>query len=204
MKRDAICIDISNVVPGKGGTGGGISTYAVNLVKNLDNILEDSNLTVYCLKNIEFTNLGELNNIKVENIKVNNSNFISRLFWLHIRLPLFCLFHKIKILHRVVPELPAIRVCTYIITLHDFMFDFYLQNPALKKYLTGTNLLKFKLFKTFAGMAIKMSNGIIVPANNIMNELKNKFTDQHKKVFVIYEASEVTEFQLTEKKNLIH
>lgn len=204
MKKEAICIDISNVVPGKGGTGGGISTYAINLVKNLDNILNDSSLTVYCIKNIQLNSLGEMNNIIIKNIKVNNSNFISRLFWLHIRLPLFCIANKIKLLHRIVPELPAIKVCKYIITLHDFMFDFYLQNPPLKKYLAGTNLLKFKLFRKFSHMAVSISNGIIVPADTILNELTNKFRIQNKKVIAIYEASEFPCYGLKEKKKQVH
>ncbi len=204
MKREAICIDISNVVPGKGGTGGGISTYAINLVKNLDTTLKDNSYTVYCIKNNDFTSLGEIRNIIVKNIKVNNSNFISRLFWLHIRLPLFCIQHKIKVLHRIVPELPAIRVCKYIITLHDFMFDFYLKNPSLKKYVTGANLLKFKLFKKFSDVAINLSDGIIVPAHTILNELNNKFDIQNKKVVTIYEASELPGFGVKEKKKALH
>ncbi len=200
----AICIDISNVVPGKGGTGGGISTYAINLIKNLDNIVNGSDYTIYCIKNNEFTGLEEMKNIVVKNIKVNNSNLISRLFWLHIRLPFFCLKHKIKLLHRVVPELPFVRVCKYVITLHDFMFDFYLQNPSLKKYLTGAALLKFKIFKKFSHMAIGISNGIIVPAETILKELNNKFSIQRNNVVAIYEASEFPGYEFKEKKKITH
>lgn len=205
MNRKKICIDISNVVPGKGGTGGGISTYAFNLVKNLDTILNDSNnksITIYCIKNKEFTSLGEMKNIVVKNIKVNNSNIISRLFWLHIRLPLFCIANKIMVLHRVVPELPAIRVCKYIITFHDFMFEFYLKNAALRKYLTGANLLKFKLSKKLTNMAISMSNGIIVPAQTILNELSNKYDIQNKKVVALYLATEIPAVGLEKKKEV--
>lgn len=201
MKKEIICIDISNVVPGKGGTGGGISTYAINLIKNLDVILDKNSPTIYCIKNSDFTGLTELKNIIIKNKKVNNSNFVSRLFWLHVRLPFFCLENKIALLHRIVPELPAIRVCKYIITVHDFMFDFYLQNPKLQKYLSGTSLLKFKIFKKLCHMAIGMSNGIIVPAETILNELTDKFHIQNKKVAAIYEASEFPAHELKEKKN---
>ena len=203
MKREIICIDISNVVPGKGGTGGGISTYAINLIKNLDVILDKNSLIVYCIKNRDFTGLMKLKNIIIKNKKVNNSNFVSRLLWLHIRLPFFCIANKVKVLHRIVPELPAIRVCKYIITVHDFMFDFYLQNPKLQKYLSGTGLLKFKIFKKLCHMAISASHGIIVPAETILNELRDKFQIHNKKVAAIYEASEFPAHELKEKK-MIH
>ncbi|MEP6583500.1 MAG: glycosyltransferase [Ginsengibacter sp.] len=205
MDKRLICIDISNVVPGKGGTGGGISTYAINLVKNIDTILDnDKSLTVYCIKNSEFAGLSEMRNIIIKNVKVNNSNFFLRLFWLHIRLPLFCKRYKINLLHRIVPELPLIKVCRYIITLHDFMFDFYLQNPPLKKYLTGANLLKFRLFSKFTNIAVSISDGIIVPAETIKSELLNKFRFQNNKVFAIYEASEFPGYEMAKKKNGLH
>ncbi len=204
MQNRTICIDLSNVVPGKGGTGGGISTYAINLVKNLDVLLNDSDLKVFCIKNNEFNGLGQLKNIEIRNVKVNNSNFFSRLLWLHVRLPLYCVKNKIKVLHRVVPELPLIKVCNYIITLHDFMFDFYLQNPPLKKYLVGSNLLKFKLFRKFTSMAVRIANGIIVPADTILAELGSKFPIQNKKVVTIYEASNFPGCDLKEKKKQIH
>ncbi len=190
MKREVICIDITNIIPGKGGTGGGITTYAINLVKNLDVILDDNSPRVYCIKNIEFTNLGGLQRIILIDKKVNNSNLISRLFWLNIRLPWFCLTKKVRVLHRIVPELPVVKVCRYIITMHDFMFDFYLKKPALKKYLSKGNLLKFRLFQFFGTLAIKSSDGIIVPAETIKHELENKFPEQNRKVISIYEASE--------------
>lgn len=200
-KENSICVDISNVVPGKGGTGGGISTYGINLIKNLDDVLNESGLKVYCIKNQELTGFENLKNIIIKNVKVNNSNLASRLFWLHIKLPLFCLTHKIKVLHRIVPELPAIKVCKYIITLHDFMFDFYLQHSRLKKYLDKANILKFRLFKKFCHLSIRLSDGIIVPADTILDELNKMFSLKNKKAVTIHEASEFSGKKTIEKKS---
>ncbi len=202
-KENSICVDISNVVPGKGGTGGGISTYSINLIKNLDDILNESGFTVYCIKNEELTGFENLKNIIIKNVKVNNSSLISRLFWLHIKLPMFCVTHKIKVLHRIVPELPAIKVCKYIITLHDFMFDFYLQNSRLKKYLDKTNILKFRLFRKLCHLSIGVSDGIIVPADTILDELNKMFRLQNKKAVTIHEASEFPGHKTIEKKQAI-
>lgn len=204
MKKNGICIDISNVVPGKGGTGGGIATYAINLITHLDSILTPDHPKVYCIKNIDLKSLDNLKNIVVKDVNVNNSNFISRLTWLHLRLPRFCVANNIKVLHRIVPELPAVKVCKYIVTVHDFMFDFYLERPPLKKYLPGANLLKFKLFKTFAGIAIRISDRIIVPAETILLELKDRFPKHGHKATFIYEASASALSETREKKKLIH
>ncbi len=199
MKKKKVCIDISNIIPGKGGTGGGIATYAINLIKYLDRNLNEDSPTIYCLVNNEFSNLGDLKNIIVKNISVNNSNLFPRLFWLHVRLPIFCISKKIDVLHRIVPQLPGIKVCKYIITMHDFMFDFYLDRPSIRKYLTKKDLLKFWLFKKFNTMAVLASDGIIVPSETIKNELENKFHCKNTKVVMIYEASE--NFQIHKKEN---
>ncbi len=190
MKKKIICIDISNVVPGKGGTGGGITTYAINLIKHLDILLDDNSSEIYCIKNDELTTLGQLRNIRIINVKVKNSNLLSRLYWLHIRLPLFCKKKKVVVLHRIVPELPFLKVCKYIITMHDFMFDFYLQRQELKKYLSKASVFKFKFLRFVSNVAIRTSDGIITPAETIKGALANKFRNQGKKAAVIYEASE--------------
>ncbi len=200
MEKQIICIDISNVVPGKGGTGGGITTYAINLIKHLDSLLNDNGFKIYCVKNSELTGLVEFNNITTINVKVNNSNIFSRLYWLHVRLPLFCKKKKVMVLHRIVPELPAIKVCKYIITLHDFMFDFYLQHSRLKKYLDKANILKFRLFKKFCHWAIGASDGIIVPADTILDELNKMFSLKNKKALTIHEASEFPGNKIVEKR----
>ncbi len=190
MKRRKVCIDISNVVPGKGGSGGGIATYAINLVRHIDKIADSQKLEIYCIKNSRLTELEALKNLKVVNVSVNNSSLFSRFFWLHVRLPSFCLSNNINVLHRIVPELPSLKVCDYIITMHDFMFDKYLQNPHLKKYLSKTSLLKFQLLNKVGYAAAKKSNVVIVPTQTIKAELENKIELKNQKVAVTYEASE--------------
>ncbi len=190
MEKKIICIDITNVIPGKGGTGGGITTYALNLVKNLDDLLNDPFLKVYCLKNPALTTLPVLKNIITVDKEVNNTSLIGRLTWLYVRLPSFCRSKKVKVLHRIVPELPVVKVCNYIITMHDFMFDFYLERKKLKDYLSFSSKLRFRLFQKLGKMAVRMSDGIIVPAETIRVETQDKFKLLATKCETIHEASQ--------------
>lgn len=203
MRKKSICIDISNVVPGKGGSGGGIATYAINLVKYIDEQAGDSALTIYCIKNSEFTGLDAFKNLKVVSVSVNNSSLFSRFVWLHVRLPFFCVSKKISVLHRIVPELPSIKVCDYIITMHDFMFDQYLQTPHLKKYLSKANRLKFWLLNKVGYAAAKKSSVIIVPAETIKAELESKIQLKRAKIAVTYEASEQGIYEENKKSTSI-
>lgn len=196
----SICIDLTNIIPGKGGSGGGIATYSINLVRHLDGLVEDIGLTVYCLKNSRYDGLDDLKNIQVINFSLNNDNLFSRMFWLNVRLPRFCKSHNIGLLHRTIPELPIIKVCKYMVTMHDFMFDLYLDHPHLKRYLSAKNLFKFYFLRHLSRRAISSSDKIIVPAEAIKQELQEKLGGGHE-VVVINEASEKVNSRFTKNKN---
>ena len=70
MKR--ICIDISNVIPGKGGSGGGIATYALNLIKGLNQNTSIDEFEIYCLKHPDFSGFDNCDNIKIIDIGIKN------------------------------------------------------------------------------------------------------------------------------------
>jgi glycosyltransferase involved in cell wall biosynthesis len=201
MKDKAnVCIDLTNIIPGKGGSGGGIATYSINLVKHLDSLLEDKGPTVYCLKNSKYKGLDDLKNIKVIPIDLNNDNLFSRMLWLNVRLPYFCRSHKIDLLHRTIPELPTLKVCKYMVTMHDFMFDLYLDHPHLKKYLSAKHRFKFHFLRRLSRLAISSSDTIIVPAETIKKELEQKLGSHHR-VVVIHEASEKVDIRLLKEKD---
>lgn len=196
-----VCIDLTNIIPGKGGSGGGIATYSINLVKHLDSLVDGTGLTVYCLKNSKYDGLDGLKNIQIVNFSLSNDNLFSRIFWLNVRLPYFCKSNKIDVLHRTIPELPFIKVCKYIVTMHDFMFDLYLQHPHLKKYLSAKNLFKFSFLQNLSRRAISASDTIIVPAEVIKEELQQKLGAHHH-VVVINEASDKVALRPVEQKVL--
>lgn len=190
MSKKKICIDISNIVPGKGGSGGGIATYSLNLVKDLDKIYNTDESYLYCIKHSDFKGFEECKNIRFVNINLNIQNFIYRSFWIQIYLPAFCIWNRIHLLHRVTPELPVIKVCKYVCTLHDLMFDYYSLNKEVRKFLNKASLIKFFIFRIITRHALYISDSVIVPSNAIKNEVIKKYNTKGAKINTIYEASE--------------
>lgn len=190
MSKKRVCIDISNIVPGKGGSGGGINTYALNLIKYIDQNYDPAEMDIRCIKHADFTGLENCHKIKFINTNNPNQNIWFRIFWIHIYIPIFCIRNKINLLHRVTPELPLIKVCKYVCTLHDLMFDFHLSNKAIRKFFSTSEITKFKIFKLITRHAIFISDSIIVPSSTIKNEVIEKFNVKSAKITAIYEASE--------------
>src|SRR5665647_847647 len=190
MSKKRICIDISNVIPGKGGSGGGIATYSLNLIKGLDQINNINEFEIYCLKHPDFKGFDNCSNIKIIDISIENKKFLNRIYWTHIYLPFFCARNKIQILHRVTPELPLIKVCKYVCTLHDLMFDFYLSHSEIKKFFNKKDLFKYHLFAMIANHAARISDSIIVPTHSIKNELVKNHKIKSEKITVTYLAAE--------------
>jgi glycosyltransferase involved in cell wall biosynthesis len=190
MNKKKICIDISNIIPGSGGSGGGIATYALNLIKGLNEANNLGELEIYCLKHPNFQGFSNCTNIKIVDIGIENKKFLNRIYWTHLYLPFFCLKNRINLLHRVTPELPLIKVCKYVCTLHDLMFDFYLSKNEIKKFLSKTEIIKFSMFKMITKHAAHISNSVIVPSYAIKKELIEKYRTKDQKIWVTHEATE--------------
>ncbi|HSF55791.1 MAG TPA: glycosyltransferase family 1 protein [Algoriphagus sp.] len=176
-----ICIDVTNISPGKGGAGGGIATYARNLILGLDELLEKSEISE--LEIIAIGHSGFLDGLKLNRIQkvftnVNNQSFFARNYWLHFSLPQFIRRNKINVLHRVIPELPFFKASKYVMTLHDFMFDFYLDNPELKKYLGTINQLKFLFLRFLMRIGVSNHDYILVPSTAISLEANTRFPNK--------------------------
>ncbi|MEJ7675729.1 MAG: glycosyltransferase [Chitinophagaceae bacterium] len=154
----------------------------------------------FTVSKTKFIDFPELENIKVIEFKVSNHNLFSRLLWLNVRLPLICLSKRIDLLHRIIAELPLIRMCKYVITLHDFMFDFYIQNQKLRKYLSIKDLAKFLFLKNLNQHAFIKSSSIIVFTETLKEEFTKKYKLLKSKVQVVYAASEEKDLFRTEKK----
>lgn len=196
MNRKVVCIDISNIVPGKGGSGGGIATYAFHLLVGLDSVAARNEIKIICLKSSEFLSLGELTNIRVKNVSAHFLNPFIRFLWVQLFVPLFCLRNSVNILHRLTPEMPFIKVCKYFCTVHDLMFDYYFTNGSARKYLSINEVIKCFILRIIAWISVRRASCIIVPSYSIMNELGKKFSGILSKVHMIYEASEIENVQI--------
>lgn len=181
-----ICIDVTNIVPGLGGAGGGISTYSKNLILGIDQLLDSAEEKVEMLVvgHPEFLKKIEIKNMTVEYKVVNNQSFFSRFYWLNFSLPKFLKDHQVDVLHRVIPELPIFPNTKSMFTLHDFMFDFYLSNKRLGRYLGFKEKLKFRVLRWLMQSGLKKGNVVLVPSGSIANELKRRFPKKELKIKV--------------------
>src|SRR5690348_1662262 len=127
MAQTHIAIDVAFLRPGKGGSGGGIATYALSLIQALD-VADHRETKLLCF--IDKTLMMEIFPKGFQSIKpipppfaVNN--LIRRIIWTQFVLPLYCLWYRIDILHTVISDRPLAAPSRVIVTLHDFMAEHY-------------------------------------------------------------------------------
>ena len=180
-----IAIDLVQVVPGKGGCGGGVWTYASSLVKELDKI-EDKECQFVVFVNNSFR--IELKNIKIIRFSFFRRNPLLHLLWVHIILPIICYKHKINILHKVSGEVPLFLKTKFIVTVHDFMMKHYLEN---KKYVSNFSFMqkiKAIYFVLIGKRAIKKSKIVLCPTESISKEITDRLNIDKRKIRFIHEG----------------
>ncbi|REG81418.1 glycosyltransferase family 4 protein [Algoriphagus antarcticus] len=204
-----ICIDLTNIVPGKGGAGGGIATYGKELILGIDDLLggnenlrQSCNVTVllntHTYKNLEFKHLN------TRYFNVDNQNFFSRMYWLQIRLPNFLERENMDLLHRLLSELPIRKVCKYVVTVHDFMFEFYLKKTEYLTYLKVKDRLKFKVLNGLLSSAIRTSDLVITNSKTISSDVISRFPGVHSKTApILLGYSQSSEVYTSEHSNAL-
>lgn len=179
--RKTIIIDAATIYPGKGGAGGGIWSYASNLLLELDAALEHAtrDVSFLCLVNSDF-NLP-LKNIRVKKISANLKNFPVRLVYVHLYLPAL-VFGRKAVLHKLYFEVPFFSPPKTMVTIHDCMSSFYKK----KKYTSGTisKRLQYFYFDTINERAIKKSKLICTPSAFIKGEIVENYRTAREKVIV--------------------
>ncbi len=173
---NVIGIDAATIIPGKGGTGGGIWTYAKNILLALDRLTEnqsDVKLKVFVNETFDL----DLNHIEVIRTDLNTATLLNRLRYIHFSLPSLCKKHKVNVLHKLATEVPFFYRGNLVVTVHDFMNDFYLD-----KGYYGNNifrLLKSHYFKYIEGLAINKSKFIFTPSMAIKDELIQRYGNKN-------------------------
>lgn len=174
-----IGIDVATIIPGKGGTGGGIWTYAKNVLMALDDLVEnESGIKVKVFVNKAFDlNLKHIDVIRTD---LNTEPLINRLRYVHLVLPRLCKRFHVDVLHKLATEVPFFYRGSVIVTIHDFMSDFYLEKGYYRNDLFG--LLKSHYFKFIEKIAVKKSRLIIANSFSIKNELTGKYGNKNVRV----------------------
>jgi hypothetical protein len=155
-----VIFDITNLLPGKDDSGGGIWVYASRLLSELDEMAVDKDLEIICLKN-KRNPIQHLKNIELLDFDLKYENFLHRMHWLHVRLPKICKRYKADLLHRVVPEMPLFNYCKSARTLQDLMFNFYLNNKNTFQSGLTYNKAKFQILNANTRHVSFTSNTVI-------------------------------------------
>ncbi|HLO80513.1 MAG TPA: glycosyltransferase family 1 protein [Chitinophagaceae bacterium] len=179
--KKTIIIDAATIYPGKGGAGGGIWSYAANLLTELDAALDHGAGDVHflCLVNADF-NLP-LKNIRVKKIAANLKNFPLRLVYVHLYLPALVYSRK-AVLHKLYFEVPFFSPSNTIVTIHDCMSSFYKKKKYTRESLSKR--LQYFYFDTVNDRAIRKSKLICTPSGFIKNEIVENYKTALEKVIV--------------------
>jgi glycosyltransferase involved in cell wall biosynthesis len=83
-------------------------------------------------------NQGQVPYLPVENISLEifpdrRKNIFKRLLWVHVQLPLWCYKKRINLMHKVATETPWFCSAKRVTTIHDFYYEYLIENhPSAK------------------------------------------------------------------------
>lgn len=176
----AVAIDLVPIRPGKGGTGSGIWTYARELIVHLDHVAQDASVSIWVLASKEQQRLlPPLRNLRFLVFPAFGRWIGSRLLWVHVVLPVWCMSRRINVLHKLATETPWFCSAKHITTIHDFFHEF------MEEQASGSTRPSRKYFRSMARRAISVSRCIITGSNTIAREVKERFPEARAAIEVI-------------------
>ncbi|MDD3276710.1 MAG: glycosyltransferase, partial [Kiritimatiellales bacterium] len=125
-----IAIDLVPIRVGEGGTGSGIWTYARELIHHMDQNGMDG-LNVVCLVNQgQLPYLTGLRHIRLIRFPWFGKNILFRLLWIHLFLPLICLFKRVEVLYKLATETPLLCPAKRVTTVCDFYYEYLFEHHS--------------------------------------------------------------------------
>ncbi len=186
MKK--IAIDLVPIRVGEGGAGSGIWTYARELVLALDK-LDFQGLEIMCLVNDgQRPYLSSLQHIKLIPFPVLGKNIFKRLCWNNLQLPFWCLLHKVDVLHKVATETPLICSAKRVTTIHDFYYEYLLENNPSESIRFYERMENF-YFSFVTRLCFKKSKAVIAVSNATKNEAVARFPECADRIRVIHHGA---------------
>jgi glycosyltransferase involved in cell wall biosynthesis len=168
MSVPRILIDLVPIRPGKGGSGSGIWTHALHLVRDLDR-LDHGALEVHCLIHPgQAPFFMDLERVHLHRYPDLGGSTVLRLFWIHIALPVLCLVHRATALHKLATETPFLLSARRITTVHDFYNEFMHEQEGLPLGLAG------HYFSWISGVCFQKSRAVITVSQAIQVEAKRR------------------------------
>ena len=187
MKK-RVAIDLVPIRVGEGGTGSGIWTYARELIHHMDQ-QEMSGMDVVCLVNAgQLPFLSDLQQVRLVKFPGFGKNIVLRLLWIHLFLPLVCLFHRVDVLHKLATETPLFCPAKRVTTVCDFYYEYLLENhppETIRLYERLENLY----FSFTTRTCFKKSKSIIAISDATKKEAMQRYPDAAERISVIHLSS---------------
>lgn len=180
MSRRRVLIDLVPIRPGKGGSGSGIWTHAQHLVRELDK-LDDPDVAVHCLVNPDQLPFFQgLQRITLHRFPDLGGSTLLRLLWIHVALPVLCLVHRARALHKLATETPFLLPVRRVTTVHDFYNEFMHEREGLPLGLAG------RYFSWISRVCFAKSRAVITVSAAIRDEAKQRFPASKAEVIAIH------------------
>ncbi|RZT87906.1 glycosyltransferase involved in cell wall biosynthesis [Pseudonocardia sediminis] len=175
VSMQKVALDLVPLSPGRGGGGGGVTRYSIELLQSLSELCHqlDFELVVFAQPG----QIVDVQSFSLVEVNIDVTGILRRLLWVHLILPVLCLVMRIDVLHKLATECPiALPGTKLVVTVHDFMTEFLSDNFVDTKLKAGP--LKFMhsaYFRLIAKRALSRSNFVIVPSNSVGDEAIKRF-----------------------------
>ena len=180
MSRRRVLIDLVPIRPGKGGSGSGIWTHSMYLVRELDR-LEPGDVEVHCLINpAQKPFFKDLQRVKLHSYADLGSSTVLRLLWIHVALPFLCITYRARALHKLATETPFLLPVRRITTVHDFYNEFMHEQEGLPLGLAG------RYFGWISRVCFSKSEAVITVSHASRDEALRRFPKTPPQVTAIH------------------
>ena len=187
MKK--IAIDLVPIRVGEGGTGSGIWTYARELLHAMDRQIPEG-MELACFVNEgQLPYLLDLNNIRLISFSGGTKKgIISRLLWMHVRLPLACRKHGVDVLHKLATDNPWMCPAQRVTTVHDFYYE-YLMEQRPRDHVRFYERLENLYFTWVTRVCFRKSDAIIAVSGATRDEAARRYPNSKNRISVIYHGA---------------
>ncbi len=183
-----VAIDLVPIRVGEGGTGSGIWTYARELLLAMDRS-EVHELEILALVNegqVPF--LSDLKHIRLVRFRGGGKSIIRRLFWVHLQLPLHCLFRRVDVLHKLATDTPLFCHSKRVTTIHDFYYEFLMEQRS-RESIRLYERVESAYFSMVTKACFKKSNAIITVSNATREEAVRRYPGSKDRIAVIHHGA---------------
>lgn len=180
MSKRRVLIDLVPIRPGKGGSGSGIWTHAMHLLRELDR-LDHGDVELHCLINPDQATFFEgFQRVRLHRCPDLGGSTMLRLLWIHVVLPLLCIRFRARALHKLATETPLFLPARRITTVHDFYNEFMHEQEGLPLGLAG------RYFGLITRVCFAKSRAVITVSGAIREEAFVRFPKTRARVTAIH------------------